>query len=140
MKHSHLINHLEGSRILAAIRAAEANTTGQIRVMISKRSYPDALSAAEKHFKVLKLDKSPLRNAVLIFVAPKSQTFAIYGDKATHALCGTEFWNSLRDEMTTQLKESRYTDAVLHAIAKACKLLADHFPRIAPDLPHNEHN
>jgi uncharacterized membrane protein len=133
MKHSLLISRLDDPRILAAITAAEAKTTGVIRVMVSKRSYPNALSAAEKHFKVLKLDKSPHRNAVLIFVAPKSQTFAIYGDAATHAHCGPEFWNLLRDEMTTHLQDSRYTDALLHAINKAGDLLAVHFPRNAQD-------
>ena len=132
MKHSHLIKRLDESRILAAISAAEANTTGLIRVMVSKRSYPDPLPAAEKHFKALKLHKSPHRNAVLIFIAPKSQTFAVYGDAATHARCGPEFWNILRDEMALHLKDSRYTDALLHAIAKAGELLAVQFPRNAP--------
>jgi uncharacterized membrane protein len=140
MKHAHLISRLDNSRILAAISAAEAKTTGEIRVMISKRSYPDALSAAKKHFKVLQLDKSPHRNGVLIFVAPKSQTFAIYGDAAAHAGCGPEFWNILRDEMTSHLKDSRFTDALVHAIAKAGELLAIHFPLNAKDSPPLDRN
>jgi uncharacterized membrane protein len=91
------------------------------------------LSAAEKHFKVLKLGKAAHRNAVLIFVAPKSKTFAVFADAATHARCGSEFWNTLRDEMTTHLKDSRFTDAIAHAITKAGELLAIHFPRKSPD-------
>jgi len=129
MKHSHLIKHLQDDRILAAIHEAETNTTAHIRVLISKRSYPDALAAAEKHFKILKLDHSAGRNTVLIFVAPKSQTFAIYGDAATHAICGPEFWNTLRDDMAAHLKNTQYNDAILHAIGKAGELLARHFPR-----------
>jgi len=70
---------------------------------------------------------------VLIFIAPKSQTFAIYSDAATHARIGQEFWNILRDEMASHLKESRYTEAVLHAITKAGELLALHFPKNAAD-------
>ena len=66
---------------------------------------------------------------MLIFVAPKSQTFAIYGDAAIHARCGPEFWNILRDEMSSHLKESRYTEALIHAINKAGKLLAEQFPK-----------
>jgi uncharacterized membrane protein len=135
VKHSHLIERLDHDRIVAAISAAEGKTTGQIRVLVSKRSHPDALAAAAKHFKNLKLDKHPDRNAVLIFVAPKSQTFAIYGDAATHAHVGPEFWNILRDDMATHLKDSRYTDAILHAINKAGELLAEHFPRSEPDSP-----
>jgi uncharacterized membrane protein len=129
MKHSHFISSLDESRIRAAIIAAEEKTTALIHVRISKRPEPDALAAAEKYFKSLKLHKHPHCNAVLIFVAPKSQTFAIYGDAATHARVGPEFWNILRDEMTEHLKDSRYMDALIHAITKAGKLLAEHFPK-----------
>ncbi len=135
MKHDRFIKSLDEPRIRAAISAAEAKTTAQIRVVVSKQSCPDALAAAQEHFKTLKLHESPHRNAVMIFVAPKSQTFAIYGDAATHAHCGPEFWNTLRDEMTTDLKGSRFTDALLHAIAKAGELLAQRFPRNKQDSP-----
>jgi uncharacterized membrane protein len=130
MKHSHLIEKLDEARILAAIAAAEAKTTGIVRVMVSKRSHPDALAAARKHFKALKMDQTPDRNAVLIFVAPKSQTFAVYGDAAMHKRVGPEFWNILRDEIAAQLKDSRFTDALVHGINKAGELLAEHFPRV----------
>jgi uncharacterized membrane protein len=133
MKHSHLIHRVDRARILEAIHAADAKTTGHVRVMISKRGYRHPLAAAERHFKVLKLHKTPQRNAVLIFMAPKSRTFAIYGDTAVHAHCGPEFWNILRDEMSLHLKDSRYTDALVHAITKAGDLLAMHFPQDTGD-------
>jgi uncharacterized membrane protein len=133
MKPSHFISRLDESRIRAAILDAEAKNTALIHVRIAKRKEPDALAAAERHFKALKLDRHPDRNAVLIFVAPKSQTFAIYGDAATHARCGPEFWNILRDEMRSYLKESRYTEALVSAINKAGELLAQHFPKTAKD-------
>jgi uncharacterized membrane protein len=129
MKHAHLINQLDEPRILAAIAAAEAKTTGVIRIMVSKRSHLDALEAAEKHFKALRMDQTPGRNAVLIFVAPKSQTFAVYGDEGAHKRVGREFWNLLRDDIAGQLKESRFTDALVHGINRAGDLLAEHFPR-----------
>jgi len=131
MKYSHFIDRLDESRIRAAIVDAEKKTTAQIHVRVAKRSEPDALAAAKKHFNALKLDKHPDRNAVLIFVAPKSQTFAIYGDAATHARSGPEFWNILRDEMSSHLKQSHFTEALAHAIHKAGELLAQHFPKTA---------
>ncbi len=134
MKHSHFISSLDKSRVRAAILAAEEKTTALIHVRISKRAEPDALAAAEKYFKSLKLHKHPHRNVVLIFVAPKSQTFAVYGDAAIHARVGPDFWNILRDEMAAHLKESRYTDALIHAVEKAGKLLAEHFPKAAQNV------
>ena len=126
MKHAEFISRLDEAQILAAIQAAERKTSGLLRVFISRRSY--ALAAAEKHFNALGLRRTPQHNAVLIFVAPKSRTFAIFGDAAVHQRCGESFWTALRDEMTTHLKDSRYTDALVHAITRAGDLLATHFP------------
>jgi uncharacterized membrane protein len=129
MKHKAFVDALDDDKITAAITAAEAKTTGEIRVFVSRRKCVDALGMAEKHFKALGMMKTKERNAVLIFIAPKSQSFAIFGDTAVHAKCGQEFWSVLRDEMTVHLKEGRYTDAVVHGIAKAGELLAAHFPK-----------
>jgi len=128
MKHAHFLSKVDDDRVTAAIAAAEAKTTGEIRALISKRKSPDPLAAAKLHFRALGMQKTKHRNAVLIYVAPKSCTFAIYGDTAIHARCGPDFWNSIRDEMTTHLKAGRYTDALVHAITKAGDLLAVHFP------------
>jgi uncharacterized membrane protein len=129
MKHSHLIEKLDEARILEAIAAAEIKTTGIIRVMVSKRRHPDALAAAKKHFEAMKMNETPDRNGVLIFVAPKSQTFAVYGDEGMNKRVGAEIWNLLRDDIAVQLKESRFTDAMVHGIHKAGELLAEHFPQ-----------
>lgn len=133
MEHSHFIDRLDESRIRAAIVEAEAKTSALIHVRIAKRAEPDALKAAERHFKALKLHKHPQRNAVLVFVAPKSQTFAIYGDAAVHARFGSEFWNTVRDEMGSRMKESRFTEALIHAINRVGELLARQFPKTGGD-------
>jgi uncharacterized membrane protein len=133
MKHSQFIDRLDQSRIRAAIVDAEAKTTALIHVRIAKRAERDALKAAQRHFNALKLHKHPQRNAVLVFIAPKSQTFAIYGDAAAHARCGPELWNALRDEMSSHLKGSRFTEALIHAINRVGEGLAQHFPKSVTD-------
>jgi len=141
MKHAEFISQLDSARIVAAISAAEKKTSGQLRVFISRRKCPDALAAAAKHFKSLGMEKTRERNGVLIFVAPKSRTFAICGDTAIHERCGEGFWTAVRDEMTAHLKELRYTDAILHAISRAGELLGAHFPPasgpVADELPND---
>jgi uncharacterized membrane protein len=128
MKHTEFISALDEKRIAGAIAAAEKKTTGQILAFVSKHETADPLAAAKKHFQRLGMHRTKGRNAVLLFVAPRSRTFAIYGDAGIHEKCGDGFWSALRDEMTTHLKEGRYTDALVHAIAKAGELLAIHFP------------
>jgi uncharacterized membrane protein len=128
MKHAEFINKISDDAIIAAIAAAEKRTTGEIRVFVSKRKWPDATMAAQKHFATLAMHKTRHRNAVLIFVAPASRTFAIWGDVGIHKHCGEEFWKSVRDEMEIHLKHARYTEALVRAVERTGELLARHFP------------
>jgi uncharacterized membrane protein len=73
------------------------------------------------------------RNAVLIFVAPRSRTFAAIGDEAVHARCGDDFWRELADAMTAYFKRGDFTEGLVHGISRAGELLAAHFPREPDD-------
>jgi uncharacterized membrane protein len=92
MKTKHLFRELDHDRIMAAITEAEKHTTGEIRVYVSHRKVHDPRHAAVHQFAKMGLDKTKHRNAVLIFIAPESQNFAVIGDEAVHAKCGEGFW------------------------------------------------
>jgi uncharacterized membrane protein len=68
------------------------------------------------------------RNAILIFLAPRSQKFSLFGDVAVHQKFGAEFWQTLRDEILPYLKAGQYTAAIVQAITKAGEKLSEHFP------------
>ena len=136
MHHRQFLEKVDDAQILQAIRTAEAKTTGQLRVFVSHHPIKDALAAAKKQFRILKMTRTKARNAILIFIAPKSQTFSIYGDVGIHQKCGDEFWQSLRDQITPHLKEARYTEALIQAINLAGAKLAEFFPATHP--PKNE--
>jgi uncharacterized membrane protein len=121
--------HLHHDNIVAAIRDAERKTSGEIRVSISPKHIDDPVADARAEFVRRDMDKSPARNGVLIFVAPRSHKFAVIGDEAVHAKCGDEFWRKLADAMTGHFRKSEYTEGILHGVQKAGELLAEHFPR-----------
>ena len=121
--------HLEHDGIVAAIHDAEHKTTGQIRVIISSKHTDDAVAEAQKEFLRLGLNKSPERNSVLIFVAPRAHKFDVIGDEAVHAKCGDEFWRQLADAMAGYFRKSEFTPGIIHGLQKAGELLAEHFPR-----------
>jgi uncharacterized membrane protein len=126
------ITRLQHNQIVEAIHQAERNTTGQIGIFITHAPAPDPLAAAKKHFEKLHMHHHPHRNAILIFVAPKSQTFAILGDEQIHTRIGNPAWHSLATEMATHFKSNHPMQAIITAIEQAGKLLATHFPKPAP--------
>ena len=128
MKTNSFLGEIDSVGIVSAITAVEAKTTGEIRVWVSDRNRPNALEAARSRFLKLKMDQTKQRNAILIFVAPQSRTFAIVGDVGIDEKSGEQFWVEVRDVMKAHLRESRYTAAIMHAIETAGARLAEHFP------------
>jgi uncharacterized membrane protein len=128
MKPRHFLKQLEHDRIVAAIADAEKKTSGQIRVLVSHRVVDDPVASAGKEFQHLGLHRTPQRNAVLIFVAPRSHRFAVIGDQGVHEKCGEAFWTELTAAMSGHFKQGKFTEGLLHGIARAGELLAAHFP------------
>lgn len=124
---------IDHDRIVAAIRAAEQRTSGEIRVVVSRRKAADAIAAAQQQFNRLGMTQTSARNGVLIFVAPRSRTFAVIGDTAVHERCGDAFWRALADAMAEYFRRGEFTAGVTHGIERAGALLAEHFPRAADD-------
>lgn len=128
MNHREFISQLEENRIVAAIAAAEARSSGEIRVYISHRERHDALVFARKRFQELGMAKTKNRNAVLIYLVPRTQQFAVVGDTGIHQKCGNAFWQALTAGMAQQMKAGRFTEAIVGAIHEIGAVLAQHFP------------
>ena len=122
------LNQLEQDKIAAAIGRTEKNTSGEIRVFITRHEPKDVIGAAQEHFNELGMTKTKERNGVLIFVAPRIRKFAVIGDSGVHQRCGDEFWTVTAAEMSNYFKRSEFTEGILHGITKAGDLLAKHFP------------
>jgi len=133
MKHRDFVNQLRHDDIVAAIRAAEQKTSGEIRVFISRKKPEDAVAAAQKVFMKLGMTRTRERNGVLVFVAPRARKLAVIGDEGVHKRCGEEFWRQMAEEMSGHFKASRFTEGIVHVVRKAGELLAEHFPRRPDD-------
>jgi uncharacterized membrane protein len=133
MKVKHFLNTLEHDRVHQAIRSAEGETSGDIVLFITHRNVKDPLPAADREFRKLRLETATDKNSLLIFLAPKSQKFAIVGGTALHEKVGQAWWNDLIALLTRYFKESLYTDGLVAAIEHAGKALQLHFPASTPD-------
>ena len=130
MRTKEFLSKLEHDRIVQAIRDAESKTSGQIRVFIQRGELDvDPLTAAQKRFHRLGMQKTPERNAVLIFVAPRAHQFAVIGDEGIHKKCGEDLWQRLVDSMREHFQRENFTEAIVDAIHEIGEALAAHFPR-----------
>ena len=133
MRTHNFLRQVEHDRITNAIKAAEAKTSGQIRVFLQRGKFEeDALERAQKKFVQLGMEKTQERNGVLIFVAPREQKFAVVGDEGVHQKCGDQFWNDLVARMRQHFLREDFTQALVEAIESTGELLAKHFPRTGP--------
>ncbi len=119
---------VDHARIVEAVARAEVGTSAKIRVVVGRHRAPAPVAAAQKHFDRLGLARAPERNSVLIFLAPRSRTFAVIGDEGVHAKCGDAFWTELAAAMGVYFKAGQFTEGLEHGIGRAGALLAEHFP------------
>src|ERR1043165_4614100 len=114
LKKEPLIDGEGQQRITAAIAAAEARTTREIRVYVETRcAYMDAMDRAVELFAGLGMDKTERRNAVIVYLAIKDQQFAIFGDQEIFIKAGGPvFWEKAAAEMKTYLKAGQYAEGL----------------------------
>jgi len=128
MKHTEFIHQLDEQRIVRAIGEAEKKTSGEIRIYISHKERHDALAFAKKRFHELGMFKTKQRNAVLLYIVPRTQQFAVIGDVGIHEKCGDAFWKETVSAMAQRMKEGKFTDAIVGTVQTLGEALQRYFP------------
>lgn len=126
----------EGDKIQIknAIRAAELNTSGEVRVHIEKHCKGDVLDRAAYIFEKLEMHKTELRNGVLFYLAVEDRKFAILGDAGINQKVPENFWEDIKKNMLNHFKEGNYTQGLSEGIMEAGKQLKAHFPYQQDDV------
>jgi uncharacterized membrane protein len=133
MKVKHFLSALEHARVHGAIKEAEEGTSGDIVVYITHKHVADPLAAAHREFRRLRLETATDNDSFLIYLAPKSQKFAVVGGTALHDQTGQAWWDHLSALLARHFKEARYTDGLIAAIEEAGRKLKAHFPAQSSD-------
>ena len=127
------LSKLDSDRIVAAIADAEKRSSGEIRVHITRRKPDNLEERARRRFELLGMTGTAEHNGVLFYVAPNLRRFQILGDSGIHEKCGDEFWKETAAGMEEHFRRGEFTEGLVHGIAKAGALLAEHFPRTDAD-------
>ncbi len=129
-----ILNREEDRRVVEAIKQAERNTSGEIKVHIENRCKGDVEERSLMVFNKLKLNETKLRNGVLIYLAVRDHKFAILGDEGINNVVGQGFWNDVKDLMLSQFKEGRFADGLEQGIQRCGEKLKTYFPYQSDDI------
>lgn len=114
--------------IIEAIKTAELNTSGEIRIHIEGKANKDAYERALEVFNSLKMYNTQQRNGVLLYVATEDHKFVICGDEGIDNAVADDFWNCTRDIMAEHFKRKAFKEGIVAGILNAGEQLKAHFP------------
>ena len=116
------------AEIDSAIKAAEKNTSGEIRLYVEDTCEEEVLDHAAFLFGELEMHKTELRNGVLFYLAMQDHKFAILGDGGINAKVPEDFWEHIKEAMVGHFKEGKFAEGLEQGISMAGEALAEHFP------------
>jgi len=119
---------VQEQEIIDAIRLAEKNTSGEIRVHLEKSTKKEALERAKEVFYFLKMDTTQHHNGVLFYVAVDDKKFSIVGDKGIDNLVPDNFWDGIKDNVISEFKKGNYTEGLKQGILESGIKLKQYFP------------
>ncbi|TXB65984.1 TPM domain-containing protein [Vicingus serpentipes] len=130
---SKIFTEEQKKQIVDAIKQAEKNTSGEIRVHIEKKCKEDVLDHAAFMFDELEMQKTELRNGVLIYLAVEDRKLAILGDAGINMKVPKGFWDETKDVMINHFKNGDYAKGLSEGIIKAGEQLKEHYPYQSDD-------
>lgn len=126
----------EGKQIVTAIKEAETNTSGEIRVHLENkvRKGMTVLQQAQKAFHRLGMDDTEQRNGVLIFLAVEDHKFAIVADEGINQVVPENFWQDIAAHMSAKFKEKAFVAGLSEGILQIGEKLQEFFPYQSDDI------
>ncbi len=124
----------EKQQIVNAIKQAELNTSGEIRVHVENNCPGDVLERATYWFEKMGMNKTEQRNGVLFYLAVKSRKFAIIGDEGINKVVPDDFWEKIKTRMAHLFQQGEFALGLERGILDAGEALKKYFPYQSDDV------
>jgi uncharacterized membrane protein len=134
MKASTFFTKEQRAHIHSAIKEAEENTSGEIRVHIETNLAGDVLDRAAWIFKKIGMHKTERRNGVLFYIAINNKKFAVIGDWGINKKVPEGFWDNIKLLLEKYFREEKYSEGLVKGILIAGEQLKEHFPHKRDDI------
>lgn len=119
----------EQAMIVEAIRIAEKETSGEIRLYVeSHNPLIDPLERAAAIFLKLKMHETQHRNAVLLYIAMKDHELALFGDEGIHQKVGSEYWKNEVKKMLVEFSNHHIPTGIEKCVLQIGRTLKETFP------------
>lgn len=124
----------EQASIVEAIRMAEKNTSGEIRLFIeSRNSFMDPIDRASEIFFKLKMEQTDHRNGVLLYIALDDHQLALFADEGIYQALGKTYWDLEVQAMISEFSKEHIVEGIRKCIADVGEALTEKFPYIATE-------
>lgn len=117
-----------------AIKDAELDTSGEIRVHIELDCKLDPVKRALFVFNRLKMNQTECHNGVLIYLAVQSRKFAIIGDEGINRVVPQNFWEDVKTNMLIHFREEDFSKGIVSSIQMVGEKLKSQFPHLRDDV------
>ena len=107
---------------------AEKLTSGKIRVHIESHCEGDPMKAAKEVFAGIGMDRTELKNGVLIYLAMKDKEFTIIGDEGINKKVPENFWEDVKNEMEKLFRVGKITEGIIAGVKKKRRKTSGIFP------------
>jgi uncharacterized membrane protein len=118
----------QNERLVDAIKMAEKETSGEIRLLVeSKCPLKEPVKRVKELFFKLKMQKSEQHNATLIYVAIKHKQAAVFGDDGIHLKVGEKYWQDVLAKMFVHFRKEKLVDGICNGIEELGQALKFYF-------------
>ena len=134
MNIKNFFNKDQKEQIIQAIKDAERMTSGEIRIHLESHCKGETLQRAIHWFNKLKMHKTQLRNATIIYLAVNDHKFAIYGDEGINKVVPDNFWGDVKDEMSAYFIKNQFAEGIITGVKRVGEKLREFFPYHKDDI------
>ncbi len=129
-----LFTDQEKETIVKAVKTAELNTSGEMRVHVERTCPEDIMDRAAFIFEKLKMHQTELRNGVLFYLSVDDHQMAVLGDAGINAKVPKGFWDEIKETMLAFFKQGDVAGGLVKGILMAGEQLKAFFPYQSDDV------
>jgi uncharacterized membrane protein len=118
----------EKRQVDQAIKKAERETSGEIKLFIDRFSWGKIEEKAGRLFRKLGLSRTKERNGVLIYLVTTNREFLIYGDEGINKNVPENFWDEIKKRMEEGFSRGDFGKTLAEAIETIGIQLKTYFP------------